>query len=86
MDDRIPSCAADAVRNIRRIDVAGREVGIANLDGIIEEVIALSLEDERMVRAELVRRVRIFNYIPPKIEPDYADALGREYKKKGTRL
>ncbi|MDD1720193.1 MAG: hypothetical protein LUQ25_09055 [Methanoregulaceae archaeon] len=79
MDDRIPSCSADAVRKIRRIDVAGCAVGISNLDDILASVRELGLSDPVQVQRELIARVKVYNYVPPPAEEAYSVALMKEY-------
>ncbi|NYT06953.1 MAG: hypothetical protein GKC05_01670 [Methanomicrobiales archaeon] len=78
MDEK-PCCAADALRKIRRIDVGGVAVGITMLDSVLAEVHAMNLTGEKEIGDELVKRVRIYNYVPPRAEEHYRAALVREY-------
>lgn len=79
--DTIPCCAADAMQEIRTVDVDGVSVGLAMLDAIFEEVDTLiPLPDDRL-KQELLKRVRIYNYIPRNVEDAYAEAILNEYKK-----
>jgi len=73
-----PCCAADVLRRIRQIDVNGIATGISVLDESISEVNGLGLSDDRGIRETLVKRVKIYNYIPPAAEEAYADAIMRE--------
>jgi len=75
-----PCCAADALRRIRQIDVNGILTGISMLDESISEVRGLGLSDDRGIREALVKRVKIYNYIPPAAAEAYADAIMREYR------
>lgn len=68
------------MRRIRQVNVEGIIVGIAMLDSIIREVIALNLQNDRDVETELIKRVKIYNYVPKSAEEAYAAALLREYK------
>ncbi|NYT06104.1 MAG: hypothetical protein GKC04_07025 [Methanomicrobiales archaeon] len=79
--DETPCCAAEALRRIRRVDVGGVVVGLAMLDAVFEEVAALGLSAEDPLKKELLRRVKIYNYIPPQAEEAYAKTLLREYRK-----
>jgi hypothetical protein len=79
-NNKVPCCAADAMRRIRQVNVEGIIVGIAMLDSIIREVIALNLQNDRDVETELIKRVKIYNYVPKSAEEAYAAALLREYK------
>lgn len=76
-----PCCAAEALRRIRQIDVGGHPIGLAMLDAVLGEVIALHLSDDGAIGDELLRRVRIYNYIPPGAEEEYRIALLAEYRR-----
>jgi len=76
-----PCCAAEALRRIRRVNVGGITVGLAMLDAIFEEVASLDLPAEEPLKRELLRRAKIYNYIPRQAEDAYAEALLREYRK-----
>jgi len=77
--DEKPCCAAEALRRIRQVDVGGVVVGIAMLDAIIEEVTAMNLPGEKETGDELMKRVKIYNYIPARAEEQYRRALVREF-------
>jgi len=77
--DEKPCCAADALRRIRQLDVEGIVVGIAMLDPIITEVTAMNLSGEKEIGDELMKRVKIYNYIPARAEEQYRTALVREF-------
>ncbi|MEN6342274.1 MAG: hypothetical protein ABFC89_06900 [Methanospirillum sp.] len=75
----IPCCAADAMRRVKAVDVNGATVGLAMLELVFDEVRALGLADDAAVRAELLRRVKVYNYVPPPATEAYAAAVHREY-------
>lgn len=77
--EKKPCCVADAIWNISQVEVAGRVVGIANLAEILGGVGELGLESETEIRAELLRRVKEANYIPPGMDNAYADAVLAKY-------
>jgi len=54
------------------------------LDDVLEEVLRLDLPDEGRISDELLRRVKIYNYIPPAAEEKYRKALLAEYEKMVT--
>jgi hypothetical protein len=64
----------------RRVMIDGRETGIDQLDFIFEEVRKLGLKDDSVLSEEIMKRVKVFNYVPSKKEALYRDALLREYK------
>jgi hypothetical protein len=67
---------------IGSIDVDGKPTGINQLDFIIGEVTALHLSSDSDIRAELVKRAKVLNYIPTKMTEKYAEALLRVYKER----
>jgi len=79
-----PCCAAEALRRIRQVEVGGITVGLAMLDDIIDEVQELQLTSKEAIINELVKRIKIYNYIPSSAEEKYREAMYREYKKKVT--
>ena len=79
MSDDKPCCPADALRRIRQIKVNGIPTGITMLDESICEVRELGFTDEREIREALMKRVKIYNYIPPSVADAYAEAILMEY-------
>lgn len=76
-----PCCAAEAMRRVRRISVGNIVVGLSMLEQIFEEVEGAGLPSDSAVRSELLRQVKIYNYVPGPAEEAYADALFEEYQK-----
>jgi len=75
-----PCCAAEAMRSIRRIEVGDTVIGLAMLDDVLDDVIGLNLPDKPAICDELVKKIKIYNYLPKGAEPIYRDALFLEYK------
>lgn len=67
----------------RRILIDGKEIGIDQLDRIIEEVKRMNLPDETEIKEELLKRAKAINYVPTRMSKEYGEALLREYKKIG---
>jgi len=80
-DDNKPCCAADALRRIRQIPINGIPTGITMLDECIAEIKTQDLKSESEIRVALLKRVKVYNYIPRNVEEGYARALFEEYKK-----
>ena len=80
-NDNIPCCAADALRRIRKIPVNGIMTGITMLDESIAAVKEQNPGSDMAIRETLLKKIRIYNYIPPGVEEAYAVALMEEYKK-----
>jgi hypothetical protein len=64
----------------KQVIIDGKETGIDHLDVIFEDVRKLDLSDDAALAGEILKRVKVFNYVPSKKEPLYAEALVREYK------
>jgi len=86
MYDKIPCCAADALRRIRKIPVNGIMTGITMLDESIAAVKEQNPGSDMAIRETLLKKIRIYNYIPPGVEEAYAVALMEEYKKTEREL
>ncbi|MGB8220380.1 MAG: NAC family transcription factor [Methanoregula sp.] len=80
--DSLSPCAADALFNTRQLTVAGKQVGITSLDAAVQ---ARGLDGDAKISAELIRRLRESNYIPPAFVDEYAAAVLAEYKKAPTK-
>ena len=65
----------------KRILVDGKETGIDHLEFVLDEVKKLKLENSTEISDELLKRVKVFNYVPTKKTAEYADALLAEYRK-----
>jgi hypothetical protein len=83
--DRVPCCAADALRRIRQVKINGIMTGIAMLDESIATVKAQNLSEGSAIREALMKRVKVYNYIPPAVEEKYAEALMEEYRKQAEQ-
>ena len=81
MDDDKPCCAADALRRIRQVKINGIMTGITMLDESIAAVKEQNLRNELEIHAALMKKIRIYNYIPKGVEAEYERALIEEYKK-----
>ena len=70
-----PCCAADALRRIRQVKVNGIMTGITMLDESISAVRAQGVTGDPAIREALMKRVKVYNYVPPAVENHYAEAL-----------
>jgi len=85
MSGNQPCCAA---AQLRYLVVGGQRIAIAQLDEILKTAEAASSGGENAVRSELLRLVKIYNYVPAPAEKVYGDALLAEYlaRKGGGRV
>jgi hypothetical protein len=84
-NNTIPCCAADALQRIRQIPINGIPTGICMLDECIAEVKTQDLKSEMEIQALLLKRIRVYNYIPPKVEGEYVRALVEEFRKSSVK-
>ncbi len=75
-----PCCAAEATRRIRQISVGGTTVGLSMLEEIFEDVAGADLSRDTDIRRELIRQVKVYNYVSTPAEEIYADAVFAEYQ------
>ncbi|TAJ44068.1 hypothetical protein [Methanofollis fontis] len=75
-----PCCAAEAMRRIRQIEVGGIVVGLAMLDDTIDGVREMDLHSADSIADELLKQIKIYNYVPGAAEAAYRAALLREYE------
>jgi hypothetical protein len=64
----------------------GGEVGIVNLEDILREVADLKLADDNAIKKELLKRVKIYNYVPPAADNEYSEALLKEYERQCAEI
>jgi hypothetical protein len=82
MATKKPCCAEAAARMIKKLTLPnGFQVGISNLENVLKEVADLKLADNEAIKEELLKRVKIYNYVAPAADNDYAEALLKEYKR-----
>ena len=79
MSGNKPCCAAAAAAQVRYLTVGGHRVAIAQLDEIFGGADEYASGGENALRIELLRLVKIYNYVPPSAEKVYGDALYEEY-------
>ena len=79
-NDHIPCCAADALRRIRQIPVNGIMTGITMLDESIAAVKEQNPGSDAGIREALMKKIRIYNYVPKGVEEVYATAILEEYR------
>jgi hypothetical protein len=85
MGDDKPCCASEALRRIRQVQINGIMTGIAMLDESLADVRAQNHGSEPEIQAALLKKIRIYNYIPKGVEEEYARVLMEEYKKAITK-
>ena len=81
MSEQRPCCEAAAARMTKKLTLPdGFQVGILNLESILKEVADLKLVDAKAIEGELLKRVKICNYVASSADYDYSRALFQEYR------
>ncbi|MGA2160701.1 MAG: hypothetical protein ABSG28_00670 [Methanoregula sp.] len=83
--DSLPPCVADTLFSTRQLTVAGKQVGITGLDAAFAVIQTRGLTGNAAISAELIRRIRENNYIPPALVDEYAVAVLAEYHRAMTK-
>ena len=65
----------------KRVLIDGKETGIDHIDFVFDEVKKLRLDNNAAIAEEILKRVKVFNYVPTKKTSEYSDALLAEYRK-----
>ena len=85
MSNDKPCCAAEALRRIRQIPINGIMTGLTMLDESIANVKEQNLKTVTEIREALMKKIRIYNYVPKGVEEAYTQAIMEEYKKSVTK-
>ncbi len=80
---RRAGCCSGPRDEVVQVDLFGdgRIIGLVALNQIFEQLYALGRTPDASVQDELVKMVAAKNYVPPKVEREYAVGLLREYTK-----
>ena len=76
-----PCCAAKATQQIRQVTIRGIIVGLFMVNSIFEKIASLNLSSDEQVQRNLLRQVRIYNYLPRPAGDAYAEAIMKKYRK-----
>jgi len=85
MSNDKPCCAAEALRRIRQIPINGIMTGLTMLDESIAEVKEQNPGNDSAILEALMKKIKIYNYVPRSVEGAYAQAVMEEYKKSGAK-
>ncbi len=75
----VGACACSGAPPSVPVSIGGTAVGIVGLREIFRQLLALGWHDDARLREELLRTVKIYNYVPSGQEAAYAEALWREF-------
>jgi len=77
-----PCCAAAAARKIKQLNVNGIPVGLYQLDEVMDEVGSKGLPSEEEIGNALIKKIMVYNYVPPKMVQAYRTALLVEFSER----
>jgi hypothetical protein len=80
MNKDVPCCQADALRQVRMVAVNGIPTGITMLNEIVAEIKEMNLSSDQQVREMLLKKIKVYNYIPKGAEEAYLKAIFSVYQ------
>ena len=82
MEDK-PCCAEAAARKTKHLMIDGSPIGLFQLDEVMDEIKKMGLHGETEIGDALLKRIKIFNYVPLSASTEYWKALLAEYYRRG---
>lgn len=67
------------MQGVKIINIGGTEVGLYRLEEIYKEVCGLGIDGE-VLKGELLKRVKVDNWIPESKEREFATAIFKAYE------
>lgn len=64
---------------IYKLRVKGAQVGLVAMEPAFRKVKEMGLRNADEIKGEILREIKIYNYVPESAESEYAEALYREY-------
>jgi len=77
-----PCCPEAAARKIKHLMIDGSPIGLSQLGEVMDEIKKMGLQSETEIGDALLKRIRIFNYVPSSASPGYRKALLEEYHRR----
>ena len=74
----MPGACCPGKTNAKILSIGGQQIGITHLDDIIERALWMKDASDEELNAFLISQMKIYNYIPPTVEKEYADAVLQE--------
>lgn len=65
--------------SVKKIPVGGQLIGISFLDQIIDRALASEGLSDHELRSQLLKDLKVYNYVPQPAEGDYLEAVWAEY-------
>ena len=76
---KVASCACSSGIPVQMVQIDGESVTLIALPALFEQFKETGKRPSPETIAELLEQVRIYNAIPPEVEPAYREILAREY-------
>ncbi len=77
-----PCCAEAAARMTKHLTIGGSTVGLAKLDEVMSEVRKMELPGDSEIGEALLKKIKIFNYVPSSAGSEYKRGLLEDYHRR----
>ncbi len=77
-----PCCPEAAARMTKHLTIGGTPVGLTKLDEVMSEVEKMGLPVDSEIGEALLKKIKIFNYVPSSACSQYKRALLEEYHRR----
>jgi len=74
----MPGACCPGKTDTKILSIGGQQIGIAHLDEIIEKALQMKDASDQELKILLISQIKIYNYIPPTVEKEYAEAAMQE--------
>jgi hypothetical protein len=64
---------------VRKLKVKNAYVGIVAMEPAFNKVKEMNLHDMEEIKGELLKEIKIYNFVPDSVDREYAEALYIEY-------
>jgi hypothetical protein len=81
MEDK-PCCVEAAARKTKQLVINGIPIGLSQLEEVIGVVMIMGLESDTEIGDTLLKRIKVFNYVPSSASSEYKNALLDEYHRR----
>ena len=74
----MPGACCPGKTDAKMLSIGGQQIGITHLDEIIEKALQMKDASDEELKTFLISQIKIYNYIPPTVEKEYAEAALQE--------
>jgi hypothetical protein len=74
----MPGACCPGKTDAKMLSIGGQQIGIVHLDEIIEKAFQMKDASDEELKAFLISQIKIYNYVPPTVEKEYAEVALQE--------